>query len=63
MEALAVIVDPNYKLTYLENTLGSREKQIYLGCLIKSIKLITVIFVSKLSNSSNLFFLHPFSPS
>ena len=31
METLAVIVDSNYKLKYLEGTLGSREKQIYLG--------------------------------
>ena len=31
MEALAIIIDPNYKLIYLESTLGSRERQIYLG--------------------------------
>lgn len=32
MEIWAVIVDPNYKLIYLESTLGTKEKQIYLGC-------------------------------
>ena len=31
MEALTIIVDPNYKLIYLESTLGGRERQIYLG--------------------------------
>ena len=30
MEALALIIDPNYNLIYLESTLGSREKK-YLG--------------------------------
>ena len=31
IEAWAIIVDPNYKLLYLESTLESRERQIYLG--------------------------------
>ena len=31
VETLAIIVDSNYKLKYLEGTLGSRKKQIYLG--------------------------------
>ena len=31
MEALSVIVDLNYKLIYLESTLGYNEKQLYIG--------------------------------
>lgn len=31
MEALAVIIDLNYKLVYLENTLGYNERKFYLG--------------------------------
>ena len=31
MEALSIIIEPNYKLVYLESTLGYNEKQLYLG--------------------------------